>query len=96
MDVHQSTASNLVRSLVEHEMVAAKKKGPDRRTVQLHLLPAGARVLRRAPGPFTGVLPKALADLDAQTLNRLDKDLGKLIASLNGKKRAGGIPLGEP
>ncbi len=96
MDVHQSTASNLVRSLVEQELVAAKKKGMDRRTVQLHLLPAGTRVLRRAPGPFTGVLPKALGALDAQTLMRLDKDLGKLIASLNGKKRAGGIPLGEP
>lgn len=96
MDVHQSTASNLVRTLVDQELVAAKKRGLDRRTVQLHLLPAGTRVLRRAPGPFTGVLPKALADLDAQTLTRLDKDLGKLIALLHGNKRAGGIPLGEP
>src|SRR3954467_6258465 len=35
MDVHQSTASNLVRTLVEQELVLAKKTGADRRTVQL-------------------------------------------------------------
>lgn len=96
MDVHQSTASNLVRTLVEQELVAAKKKGLDRRTVQLHLLAAGTRVLRRAPGPFAGVLPKALGDLDAQTLARLDRDLARLVAVLQGNKRAGGIPLGGP
>jgi len=96
MAVHQSTASNLVRTLVEQELVAAKRKGVDRRTVQLHLLAAGTRVLRRAPGPFAGVLPKALAGLDAQTLARLDKDLARLIAVLQGNKRAAGIPLGEP
>jgi DNA-binding MarR family transcriptional regulator len=95
MDVHQSTASNLVRTLVEQELVAAKKKGLDRRTVQLHLLAAGARVLRRAPGPFAGVLPTALAELDAGTLSRLDKDLARLIAVLHGNERAGGIPIGE-
>lgn len=96
MDVHQSTASNLVKSLVEQELIAALKNGSDRRAVQLHLLPAGAKVLRRAPGPFTGVLPQALAGLDAQTLSRLDKDLGKLIAALEVDERAAGIPLGQP
>ena len=96
MDVHQSTASNLVKSLVEQELIAALKNGSDRRAVQLHLLPAGAKVLRRAPGPFAGVLPQALAGLDAQTLSRLDKDLGKLIAALEVDERAAGIPLGQP
>lgn len=97
MDVHQSTASNLVRSLVDQELVAALKNGNDRRAVQLRLLPAGAKVLRRAPGPFTGVLPQALANLDAQTLSRLDKDLGKLIAALDADERAaGGVPLAQP
>jgi DNA-binding MarR family transcriptional regulator len=96
MDVHQSTASNLVKSLVEQELIAALKNGSDRRAVQLQLLPAGAKVLRRAPGPFTGVLPQALASLDAQTLSRLDKDLGKLIAALDVDERAAGIPLGQP
>lgn len=96
MDVHQSTASNLVRTLLERNMVEVRKAATDRRTVQLHLLPAGSKVLRRAPGPFAGVLPEALAALDAQTLSRLDKDLGTLIDALGVDKHDAGTPLGQP
>jgi DNA-binding MarR family transcriptional regulator len=96
MDVHQSTASNLVKTLVEQELVVAEKNSSDRREVQLRVMPAGTKVLRRAPGPFTGVLPQALASLDAQTLARLDKDLGKLIAALDVDELGAGIPLGQP
>jgi DNA-binding MarR family transcriptional regulator len=95
MDVHQSTASNLVKTLVERGMVEAAKDDTDRRAVQLRVLPAGARLLRRAPGPFAGVLPDALARLDRRTLARLDRDLAALIAVLGADERAAGIPLGE-
>lgn len=93
MDIHQTTASNLVRTLVGSALVAAERKGSDRRAVQLHLLPAGARVLRKAPGPFAGVLPGALAHLDAATLQRLEADLGALLALLRADDRAAAIPL---
>lgn len=93
MDVHQSTASNLVRSLVDREFVSAARQGPDRRAVQLRVLPAGRRVLRRAPGPFAGVLTQALASLDAETLARIDEDLGRLIDALGADQRAANIPL---
>lgn len=96
MDVHQSTASNLVKSLTEQGMIVVAKNSTDRRTVQLRTLPAGARVLRRAPEPFTGVLPDALNSLDVKTLARLEKDLGKLIEALEVDERDAGIPLGQP
>ena len=95
MDVHQSTASNLVKTLVERELIATAREGPDRRAVQLRILPGGSRVLRRAPGPFTGVLPQALASLDATTLARLDKDLAKLIKTLDADESGANIPLGH-
>jgi DNA-binding MarR family transcriptional regulator len=95
MDIHQSTASNLVRGLVERALIVAARDGDDRRTVQLRLQPAGAKLLKRAPGPATGVLPQALASLDARTLARLDKDLGRLIEVLHADERAAGIPLAE-
>lgn len=95
MDVHQSTASNLVKALVAMEMVAAVKQGRDRRSVQLRLLPAAMRVLSRAPGPFVGVLPQALSRLEAGTLDRLDHDLGVLIAELQADEQAGSIPLAQ-
>lgn len=89
MDVHQTTASNLVKALVTQDMLAARKNGQDRRTVQLHVLPAGTKVLRKAPSPFHGVLPEALAQLDGKLLARLDKDLAVLIAVLSAAEESG-------
>jgi DNA-binding MarR family transcriptional regulator len=93
MDIHQTTASNLVKSLVAMDLVVAEKNGADRRAVQLRATAAAARVLRKAPGPFSGVLPEALARLDSKTLDRLDRDLATLLALLHADARAARIPL---
>ena len=93
LDVRQPTASNLVKSLTEQGLIEVRKDGRDRRAVHLHALPAGNRLLRRAPGPFTGVLPEALAGLDAQTLERLEQDLMVLITALGADERGAQIPL---
>jgi DNA-binding MarR family transcriptional regulator len=95
MDVRQPTASNLVKALADQDLVEIRKNERDRRAVQLHVRPGGARVLRRAPGPFTGVLPQALASLDARTLARLETDLAELITVLGADERAAGIPLAQ-
>jgi DNA-binding MarR family transcriptional regulator len=95
MDIHQTTASNLVKALLALALIGAGKEGPDRRMVQLHVLPAGLRLLRKAPGPFHGVLPDALAQLDTKTLARLDKDLAILIEALQSDEAAAGVPLGQ-
>jgi DNA-binding MarR family transcriptional regulator len=95
MNIQPSTASNLVRVLVERGLVATFKSETDRRAVQLKLLPVGARVLRATPGPFSGVLPTALASLDEKTLKRLQKDLALLIDALDADEAAGQIPLGD-
>jgi DNA-binding MarR family transcriptional regulator len=94
MDIHQSTASNLLRSLLEKQLVLADRGGEDRRSVRLQATARGLRVLAKAPGPLSGVLPEALARLDAATLARLDRDLGRLIEQLGVSERGAGIPLG--
>jgi len=95
MSIHQSTASNLVRTLIDREMVVAVKQGADRRAVQLDLLPAGARVLKNAPGPFAGVLPDALKSLPPETLARLGEDLGRLIVAIAADEAGASIPLSD-
>ena len=95
MSIHQSTASNLVRTLIEREMVAAAKQGADRRTVQLSLLPAGAKVLRNAPGPFAGLLPDALKSLPPETLARLRADLAQLIVAIAADEAGASILLAD-
>lgn len=82
MDIHQSTASNLVKTLLERELIELKRSSADRRSVQLSLLPAGRAALKKAPAPFSGVLPDALAQLDRATLKSLNRDLDKLLAVL--------------
>ena len=95
MDVHQSTASNLVKPLLEREMVLAVKGTADRRALGLHLTDAGESVLRAAPAPFSGVLPGALAGLDPRTLARLEQDLDKLITALAADHAGAEIPLSD-
>lgn len=95
MDVHQSTASNLVKTLAEREYISVSKSSLDRRNVELGILPAGSRLLRKAPGPFTGVLPEALAQLPPETLTRLEEDLAGLLSLLSADERAANIPLGQ-
>lgn len=95
MDIRQATASNLVRSLVAGGWITAERNGADRRVVQLRILPAGRALLSRAPAPFSGVLPEALARLDAQTLARLDADLARLIELLRADPGAAAVPLAQ-
>ena len=95
MDVHQSTASNLVKALIKQELIVAEKDLVDRRSVRLSILPKGKKILKTAPAPFTGVLPDALSSLDTRTLNRLEKDLGKLIEALHADEGAANTPLAD-
>lgn len=95
MDVHQSTASNLVRGLVARDLVRSDRSGADRRVASLTIRPAGRAVLRRLPGPFSGVLPAALQSLDAPTLRRLEKELGVLVRVLGPDAKAARKPLSQ-
>jgi DNA-binding MarR family transcriptional regulator len=95
MSIHQSTASNLVRTLIDREMVIAVKQGTDRRAVQLNLLPAGAKVLKNAPGPFAGLLPDALKSLPHETLERMSEDLSQLIVAIAADAAGASIPLSD-
>lgn len=95
LDVHQTTASNLVRSLVEQGLVESHRSGIDKRATQLKITRPGARLLARAPGPFTGVLPDALGRLDPKALERLDADLAALLEVLETDRRAARIPLAQ-
>ena len=95
MDIHQTTASNLVKGLLRSGYIEASRDAADRRSNRLRLTPEGAKVLEKAPGPFSGVLPEALAALDKESLRRLDQDLGKLLAILSTDERAARIPLAQ-
>lgn len=95
MDIHQSTASNLVRQLIHKGLIQSEKSTTDRRSVQLTVTSAGLALLQRVPGPFEGVLPQALHQLSPDTLGRLHQDLHALIQILQADESAGMLPLAQ-
>lgn len=95
LDVHQTTASNLVKALVSQGLIEQRKSGPDRRAVSMSLSQAGKASLDKAPAPFAGVLPDALASLDGETLLRLEQDLGTLITALEAGTSGANTPLAD-
>lgn len=96
MDIHQSTASNLLKPLLESGMLLAERSKDDGRAVRLKITAKGSAVLRKAPGPAVGVLPEVLSRVDIATLKRLDEDLEAVIALLDGDRRGAKTPLGQP
>jgi DNA-binding MarR family transcriptional regulator len=95
LHVHQSTASNLVRGLVDRGLVVTTRGEADRRAVELRLLPEGQTLLARAPGPYTGLLSQALQGLDEPTLHRLEVDLATLARRMGIAEDAPAIPIGS-
>lgn len=82
MDVHQSTASNLVRQLVQRGLVTTEKAEDDRRSVRLQLALAGLSVLAKVSGPQEGMLPRALGHLSDEALTHLEQGLTELLQQL--------------
>ena len=95
MDIHQSTASNLVRALVTKKMLKSTRDAHDKRVVHLEISADGQAILANAPGPFSGILPDALQRLDGETLQRLHGDLDRLINVLgvDSSSKAAQTPL---
>lgn len=93
MDVHQSTASNLVRQLVQRGLVRTEKSILDRRGVCLYLEPTAEALLLKVPGPHQGLLPQALDRLSSQALLQLSLGLGELVGQLAVDDAAARTPL---
>ncbi|TSA12571.1 MAG: MarR family transcriptional regulator [Comamonadaceae bacterium] len=95
MQIHQSTASNLIKTLLAKELIMTAKAKSDKRNLHLAILPDGQRLLANVSGPFEGVLPDALGNLGTDTLTRLDQDLDELIHLLKADETAADTPLAE-
>ncbi len=82
LSIHQSTCSLLVEKLVVRELLVKLKGEQDKRRVGLHVTKVAARLIKNAPGPAEGILPKALASLSGEELQSLDQALEQVIKSL--------------
>lgn len=95
MDIHQSTASNLMRQLLAQNLVRTEKSEHDRRSVKIFIESAGLDLLKRVSGPYEGVLPDALKRLPPETIAQLNRNLGELIDVLQADEDAAQTPLAD-
>ncbi len=80
--IQQATTSNLLDTLVRRGLVIKARDRDDARVVKLSLSEAGLALLQAAPKPARGLLPEALAKLDAASLAALNAGLQDLLESI--------------
>jgi DNA-binding MarR family transcriptional regulator len=94
MALHQTTASNLVNSLVNQKLIRRVRDESDRRIIHLHPSAEGKRLLLRVPGPHAGLLVDALRRLKGLQSQRLRESLASLVSTLQQTAaEAAGAPL---
>ena len=77
--IHQTTASNLLDTLVRKGYVTKARDTVDQRVVKLVLSEQGNVLIGRAPTPARGLLPEALRKLDHESLTNLNMGLQALL-----------------
>jgi MarR family transcriptional regulator, organic hydroperoxide resistance regulator len=82
LSIHQSTASQLVETLVDHGLMLKERSSEDQRRVGLCLSGEASKILKSAHGPAEGLLPEALQALPVSALLALDKLLIDVIGQL--------------
>jgi DNA-binding MarR family transcriptional regulator len=85
--IHQSTASNMLDRIESLGLVRRERIAADQRVVRLYLTDQGREVLSKAPQPFQGVLPDALASVPDSTLTALHRQLETLIDAMKVKDK---------
>lgn len=95
MSLHQSTTSNLVEKLEVKGFLTRDRSKVDRRVVEVSVTDIGKLALAKAPGPYRGILPDALMQMQTEDLLVLRNSLDGLLQMLERKlPRASGEPLG--
>lgn len=82
LSIHTSTASQLVEKLVRAGCVLKLRSARDQRRIGLRLSQKGMAVMRNAPQPAEGVLPRALRGLSDARLRSLQSSLAELLDRL--------------
>ena len=79
MAIHQTTTSNLLDALEKKNMVKKTRTANDQRIVLISLTEQGQKLIEQTTGPVRGLLPEALAKMDASDLDQLGQSLDVLM-----------------
>lgn len=96
LSIHQSTCSQLVEKLVSRGFLTKERSKEDQRRVGLSITKTARKIVDKAPGPASGVLPEALGALSTKSLANLDAALAEVIRKLEiDDEQFAGKPLAD-
>lgn len=79
LGLQRSTMSHVLKALSLRKWIERRRSDEDQRSVRVHVTPAGRSVLQATSGRVSGVLQRAVRQLDEQQLRQLDQSLGILL-----------------
>ena len=91
MAIHQTTASNLIDSLVKKQCIDKLRDPEDLRAVKLVLTRHGRQILKCAPDAQRGLLPDALSKLTEEQMRDLTKGLQALTEAAGGGDKSASL-----
>jgi len=96
LSIHLSTASNLLDKLEKTKLIRRERADVDQRVVRVYLTEEGNAIVDKAPKPVHGIIPEALSNLPAETLDRMHVDLETLLQTIGVRDRSAALtPLAE-
>lgn len=91
LQIHPSTASNLLDKLEARGFVRRERRDLDNRVVRLYLTKAGVGLVRQVPGPMQGVLRNALQQTSAPMLAALCQGVTSVLDLMDRPPRPFGL-----
>jgi DNA-binding MarR family transcriptional regulator len=97
LGLQRSTMSHVLKALSLKKWVERRRSDEDARSVRVHVTAAGRSVLNATAGRVSGVLQRAVRQIDEQQLQQLDQSLEVLLRHIgpfrpvvvkNGRPRA--------
>ena len=82
MQIHHSTASNLLDKIEARSLIRRERLMSDTRVVRLWLTQEGEVLARHIPGPVQAKLRKALEDLDTDEREQLSATMARVLAAI--------------
>lgn len=82
LQIHPSTASNLLDKLEARGLVRRERRDQDNRVVRLYLADSGIELVKNIPGPMQGRLRRALKQMPTSALAGLLKGVTSVLSHM--------------
>jgi len=88
LGLQRSSMSHVLKALAANQWIERRRSEADQRSVRLHVTTAGRSIVHATTGRVSGVLQRAVRELDEQQLVELDRSLRALLEHIEAPQPA--------